>query len=177
MHDDVNTVSYVFARCRNWQQIYKMTGWISYYWATFYFEIKTKYTLFVGEIVIKYNYESVWSFTQYSVSAIYYTLYVHAHTCTGSFKKSNGNSCPASHLNHHLTPPLFVCFLLFKTKLLRVKINILALVYLKITFPVEHMLQINSPSRQNLPATSESNARPLTCISTNEEGVEDTYCT
>ena len=32
MHDDVNAVSYAFARCRNRQQIYKITWWISNYW-------------------------------------------------------------------------------------------------------------------------------------------------
>ena len=45
------------------------------------------------------------------------------------------------------------------------KINILALVYLKINFPAKLMLKINNPSLQNFaspPPPSESNGRPLT---------------
>ena len=53
MHDDVNAVlyTYAFACCRNWQQIYQMTGLISNYWTTHHlFEIKAKYALFYRRI-------------------------------------------------------------------------------------------------------------------------------
>ena len=53
-----------------------------------------------------------------------------------------------------LNPPplvllLFFFFFCFK-KLLRLKINILALIHLKINFPAELLQKINNPSRQNL---------------------------
>ena len=70
MHDDVNAVLYAFMRCRNWQLIYKMTGWISNYLTTHLFEIKAKYPLFKGGFIMKYNEYLFWSFTQFTVSAI-----------------------------------------------------------------------------------------------------------
>ena len=64
--------------------------------------------------------------------------------------KSHGNSCLASLLNQHSAPSMFF-FFRFQI-LLRMKINILTLVYLKINFPATLMLKINNPSQQNLPA-------------------------
>ena len=58
--------------------VYKMTGWITYYWTTFYFQIKIKYTLFVGEIVMKYNDESGLKF---------YAIFGKRNIVVGNFEK------------------------------------------------------------------------------------------
>ena len=78
-------------------------------------------------------------------------LYAHAHTSSQQ-NKITRNSCPASPLNQTFlpSPPWF--FFLWSLKFsLRLKIYILALVYLKMNFPAEPMLRMNNPSRQNFP--------------------------
>ena len=78
---------------------------------------------------------------------VHYMAYMHMHitaVCKIFFK---------NHMENPVPPPFWTNILFWFVKmLLRVKIYILALVYLKINFPAEIMLKINNLSRQNLPA-------------------------